>query len=74
MPVMGPTCVSCAGRGSRVRGCGRPRNGPEVDRKPTRRSVEAGEAAGPVRDGAEVQLTDELIGVVVAAVRPGAGD
>jgi len=45
-----------------------------MDRKPTRRCVEAGEAAGPVRDGAEVQLADELIGVVVAAVRPGAGD
>ncbi len=38
-----------------------------------RRYVEAGEAAGLLRDeaaGGEAQLTDELIGAVVAAVRP----
>jgi hypothetical protein len=41
-----------------------------VDRKTARRYVEAGQAAGLVRDGGEGQLTDELIGVVVTAVRP----
>ncbi len=41
-----------------------------VDRKTARRYVEAGEAAGLLRDGGEGQLTDELIGAVVAAVRP----
>jgi transposase len=41
-----------------------------VDRKTARRYVEAGEAAGLVRAGGEAQLTDELIGVVVGAVRP----
>ena len=41
-----------------------------VDRKTARRYVAAGEAAGLVRDGGEGQLTDELIGAVVAAVRP----
>jgi transposase len=41
-----------------------------VDRKTARRYVAAGEAAGLRRDGGEGQLTDELIGVVVAAVRP----
>lgn len=41
-----------------------------VDRKTVRRYVEAGEAAGLVRDGGEGQLTDELLGVVVEAVRP----
>ena len=35
-----------------------------------RRYVEAGEAVGLVRNGGEGQLTDELLGVVVAAVRP----
>lgn len=40
------------------------------DRKTVRRYVEAAQAAGLVRDGGEVQLTDELVGVVVEAVRP----
>ena len=41
-----------------------------VDRKTARRYVQAGQAAGLVRDGGAGQLSDELIGVVVAAVRP----
>jgi transposase len=41
-----------------------------VDRKTARRYVAAGQEAGLVRDGGEEQLTDELIGAVVAAVRP----
>lgn len=44
-----------------------------VDRKTARRYVEAGEAAGLLRNeaaGGEAQLTDELIGAVVLAVRP----
>ncbi len=41
-----------------------------VDRKTARRYVAAAEAAGLRRDGGEGQLSDELIGVVVAAVRP----
>lgn len=41
-----------------------------VDRKTVRRYVDAAEAAGLARDGGEEQLTDELIGQVVAAVRP----
>jgi hypothetical protein len=41
-----------------------------VDRKTVRRYVDAAVAAGVVRDGGEQQLTDELIGQVVAAVRP----
>jgi transposase len=41
-----------------------------VDRKTARRYVEAGQAAGLVRDGGEGQLSDELIGAVIAAVRP----
>ena len=40
------------------------------DRKTVRRYVEAAQAAGLVRDGGEAQLTDELIGAVVEAVRP----
>lgn len=42
-----------------------------VDRKIARRYVarRAGGRAGP-RDGGEAQLTDELLDVVVAAVRP----
>jgi hypothetical protein len=43
-----------------------------VDRKTARRYVVAGQEAGLVRDGGEEQLSDELIGAVVAAVgRPG---
>jgi hypothetical protein len=41
-----------------------------VDRKTARRYVEAAVAAGLVRDGGEEQLTHELLGAVVAAVRP----
>lgn len=41
-----------------------------VDRKTARRYVGAAEEAGLVRDGGEAQLTDELIGQVVQAVRP----
>ena len=41
-----------------------------VDRKTVRRYVEAAEALGLVRDGGEEQLSDELIGSVVEAVRP----
>ena len=41
-----------------------------VDRKTARRYVEAGQAAGLVRDGGAEQVTDALIGAVVAAVRP----
>ncbi len=41
-----------------------------VDRKTARRYVEAAVAAGLLRDGGECQLSDELIGAVVAAVRP----
>jgi hypothetical protein len=41
-----------------------------VDRKTARRYVAAAEAAGVVRDGGEEQLSDEVLGQVVAAVRP----
>jgi transposase len=41
-----------------------------VDRKTARRYVDAAEAAGLDRDCGVEQLTDELIGQVVAAVRP----
>ncbi len=41
-----------------------------VDRKTARRYVEAAIAAGLVRECGEDQLSDELIGAVVAAVRP----
>jgi hypothetical protein len=41
-----------------------------VDRKTARRYVEAAEAAGVVRGGGYEQVTDEVIGVVVSAVRP----
>jgi transposase len=41
-----------------------------VDRKTARRYVAAAEAAGVVREGGETQLTDEVIGQVVAVVRP----
>lgn len=41
-----------------------------VDRKTARRYVAAAQEAGLVRDGGEAQLTDELLGAVVAAVRP----
>ena len=41
-----------------------------VDRKTVRRYVDAAESAGLVRDGGQEQLTDELLGLVVEAVRP----
>lgn len=41
-----------------------------VDRKTARRYVAAAQAAGLARAGGPGQLTDELIGMVVAAVRP----
>jgi transposase len=41
-----------------------------VDRKTARRYVLAAEAAGAVREGGPAQLSDELVGAVVAAVRP----
>jgi transposase len=41
-----------------------------VDRKTARRYVLAAEAAGVVRDGGWTQVTDEVVGAVVAAVRP----
>jgi hypothetical protein len=41
-----------------------------VDRKTVRRYVGAAVAAGLDREGGGEQLTDELIGAVMAAVRP----
>jgi transposase len=41
-----------------------------VDRKTARRYIDAAVAAGVVRDGGLAQLTDELIGQVINAVRP----
>jgi hypothetical protein len=41
-----------------------------VDVKTALRYIKAARAAGLVRDGDESQLTDELLGAVVAAVRP----
>ena len=41
-----------------------------VDRKTARRYVQAAEEAGLVRNGGAGQLTDELVGQVVQAVRP----
>jgi len=41
-----------------------------VDRKTARRYVAAAEAAGVVREGGLGQLSDEVIGQVVEAVRP----
>jgi Integrase core domain len=41
-----------------------------VDVKTAARYIRAAQAAGLARDGDESQLTDELLGVVVAAVRP----
>src|SRR3954471_6780352 len=41
-----------------------------VDRKTVRRYLDAAIEAGLARDGGEVQLSDEFIGVVVEAVRP----
>ncbi|MDQ6785121.1 MAG: hypothetical protein M3063_17145 [Actinomycetota bacterium] len=40
-----------------------------VDRKTVRRYVEAADTQGVRRDGGEEQLSDELIGSVVEAVR-----
>jgi hypothetical protein len=44
-----------------------------VDRKRARRYIDAGVAVGLVRDGGLQQLTDELLGVVINAVRPERG-
>src|SRR5262249_56228972 len=41
-----------------------------VNVKTAARYIRAAQAAGLVRDGGESQLGDELLGVVVAAVRP----
>lgn len=41
-----------------------------LDRKTRRRYVQAAEAAGVVRDGGLAQLSDEVLGAVVSAVRP----
>ena len=41
-----------------------------VDRKTARRYVQAAEAAGVVREGGWAQVTDEVVGAVVASVRP----
>jgi len=41
-----------------------------LNRKTVRRYIDAGQAAGLVRDGGEGQLTDELLGAVIEAVRP----
>lgn len=41
-----------------------------VDRKTARRYVQAAQTAGVVRDGGWEQVTDEVVGAVVAAVRP----
>jgi transposase len=41
-----------------------------VDRKTARRYVQAAQAAGVARNGGVGQLSDEVIGAVVAAVRP----
>jgi transposase len=41
-----------------------------VDRKTARRYVQAAEAAGVVREGGWAQVTDEVVGAVVEAVRP----
>ena len=42
-----------------------------VDRKTARRYVDAAVAAGLARDGGAGQLSDELVGQVAEAVRPG---
>src|SRR5947207_9181179 len=41
-----------------------------IDRKTARRYVQAAEEAGVVREGGWGQVTDEVVGAVVAAVRP----
>ena len=41
-----------------------------VDVKTAQRYIRAAQEAGLARDGGEAQLTDELLGVVVASVRP----
>lgn len=45
-----------------------------VDRRTAAGYVEAAQIAGLVRDGGEVQLTDELVGQVVGGVRPSRPD
>ena len=58
-------------RGESLRGIERL---PRVDRKTVRRYVEAAVAQGVTREGGEDQLSDELIGAVVEAVRPHRSD
>jgi DNA-binding IclR family transcriptional regulator len=41
-----------------------------LDRKTVRRYVQAAEAAGVARSAGDGQLTEELLGAVVAVVRP----
>jgi len=41
-----------------------------LDRKTVRRYVQAAQAAGVAREGGDGQLTDEVLGAVVAVVRP----
>lgn len=41
-----------------------------VDRKTVRRYVQAAQAAGVAREGGDSQLSDEVLGAVVAVVRP----
>lgn len=60
---------SAAGRSSRGASWRRPTQA-RVDRKTARSYVDAAVAAGLDRDGGVCQLDDELIGTVVAAVRP----
>lgn len=41
-----------------------------LDRKTVRRYVQAAQAAGVAREGGDGQLTEEVLGAVVAVVRP----
>ena len=63
-------CVRCCVRGWRATGCGRSASGQGVDRKTARRYVEAAQSAGLTRDADSDAVTDELVGLVVEAVRP----
>ena len=51
-------------------GLGTSRRGRGVDRKTARRYVQAAQEAGLTCDCGPQALTDELVGVVVGAVRP----
>ncbi len=52
------------------RACGQVASRAGVDRKTARRYVEAAQAAGLTRDAGLDAVTDELVGLVVEAVRP----